>query len=115
MSSVEKFLLEGEKAELFTIEDVAKHGCVGGVIPSLIYYVDTVKFYNEHEEWIWQQLDQHANVQGVSIVKYISQLNGEKDVGSMIQLKNLLCWWAAEIGAQYILNEREEEDRECNG
>jgi len=32
----------------------------------------------------------------------------------MTQLKNLLAWWAAEVGAQYILNEREEAD-ECTG
>ena len=44
--SIEKFLLEGEKAESFTIEDVVKHGCSGGIIPSLIYYHDTVKFYD---------------------------------------------------------------------
>ena len=112
--SIQKFLLAGEKAEQFTIEDIVKHGCSGGIIPSLIYYHDTVKFYDEHEEWIWQQLDQHANDSGLSIIKYISQLNGEKDVGSMTQLKNLLSWWAAEVAAQYILNEREEAD-ECTG
>ena len=112
--SIQKFLLAGEKAEQFTIEDIVKHGCSGGIIPSLIYYRDTEKFHDEHEDWIWNQLYQHANDQGVSIVNYISQLNGQKDVGSMTQLKNLLAWWAAEVGAQYILNEREEEEV-CNG
>ena len=112
--SIEKFLLEGEKAESFTIEDVVKHGCSGGIIPSLIYYHDTVKFHDEHETWIWQQLYQHANDSGLSILQYISQLNGGKHVGSMTQLKNLLSWWAAEVAAQYILNEREEAD-ECTG
>ena len=112
--SIHKFLLAGEKAEQFTIEDIVKHGCSDGIIPSLIYYHDTVKFYDEHETWIWDQLYQHANDSGLSIIKYISQLNGEKDVGSMTQLKNLLAWWAAEVGAQYILREREEEEV-CNG
>tara|TARA_R110002020_G_scaffold29914_10_gene94434 strand:+ start:69 stop:410 length:342 start_codon:yes stop_codon:yes gene_type:complete len=112
--SIEKFLLEGEKAESFTIEDVVKHGCSGGTIPSLIYYYDTIKFHDEHETWIWQQLYQHANNDGLSILQYISRLNGGKDVGSMTQLKNLLSWWAAEVAAQYILNEREERDA-CTG
>jgi hypothetical protein len=106
--SVEKFLLAGEKAELFSIKEVAEHGCGDGLIPSLIYYHDTNKFYDEHEEWIWQQLDQHANDQGVTITKFISQLRGH--VGSMTQLKNLLAWWAAETAARYIMNEREEEE-----
>ena len=110
--SIQKFLLAGEKAEQFTIEDIVKHGCSGGIIPSLIYYHDTVKFYDEHETWIWQQLDQHANLEGITIMKFISQSNGH--VGSMTQLKNLLAWWAAEVAAQQILNEREEDD-ECTG
>ena len=112
--SIEKSLLEGETAESFTIEDVVKYGCSGGIIPSLIYYHDTWKFYNEHDTWIWQQLYQHANNDGLSILQYISRLNGGKDVGLMTQLKNLLSWWAAEVAAQYILNEREEAD-ECTG
>ena len=112
--SIEKFLLEGEKEESFVIEDVVKHGCSGGIIPSLIPYVATVKFHDEHETWIWQQLDQHANNDGMSILQYISRLKGGKDVGSLRQLRNLLSWWAAEVAAQYILNEREEAD-ECTG
>ena len=44
--SVEKFLLAGEKAELFSIKEVAEHGCGDGLIPSLIYYHDTNKFYD---------------------------------------------------------------------
>jgi len=112
--SIENFLLEGEKAESFVIEDVVKHGCSGGIIPSLIPYVATVKFHDEHETWIWQQLYQHANNDGMSTLQYISRLNGGKDVGSLRQLKNLLSWWAAEVAAQYILNEREEQDA-CTG
>ena len=110
--SIQKFLLAGEKAEQFTIEDIVKPGCSGGIIPSLIYYHDTVKFYDEHEEWICQQLDPPANLEGITIMKFISQCNGH--VGSKKKKKNLLAWWAAEVAAQQILNEREEDD-ECTG
>ena len=109
--SIQKFLIEGEKAELFTIKEVAEHGCSGGLIPSLIYYVDTVKFYEEHEKEIWDQLYQESNDIGSGcILKHISQFNGAKDVGSMTQLKNLLAWWACEQAAHRILAEREEEE-----
>ena len=47
--TVTEFLLRGEKEERFMITDVATHGCSGGTISELIYYEDTVKFYNEHE------------------------------------------------------------------
>ena len=108
--SIQKFLIEGEKADLFSIKEVAEHGCSGGLIPSLIYYVDTVKFYEEHEKEIWDQLYQEAQDHGVSIMKFLSQFNGAKDVGSMTQLKNLLAWWACEQAAHRILAEREEEE-----
>jgi len=109
--SIQKFLLAGEKAEQFTIEDIVKHGCSGGIIPSLIYYDDTVKFYDEHENEIWDQLYQEANDMGNEcILKHISQFNGAKDVGSMTQLKNMLSWWACEQAAHRILAEREEEE-----
>ena len=45
--TVEEYLLEGEKLERFLITDVATHGCSGGTISDLIYYEDTVKFYND--------------------------------------------------------------------
>src|SRR5210317_1886379 len=108
--SIQKFLIEGEKADLFSIKEVAEHGCSGGLIPSLIYYVDTVKFYEEHEKEIWEQLYQEAQDHGVSIMKFLSHFNSAKDVGSMTQLKNLLAWWACEQAAHRILAEREEEE-----
>ena len=109
--SIQKFLIEGEKAELFTIKEVAQHGCSGGLIPSLIHYVDTVKFYEEHEQEIWDQLYQESNDMGSGcILKHISQFNGAKNVGSMTQLKNLLAWWACEQAAHDILADRKVEE-----
>ena len=39
--TIEQWLLQGEKDERFTIEDIAQHGCEGGV-GGLIYYSETV-------------------------------------------------------------------------
>ena len=58
--TVEEFLLKGEKEERFLISDVATHGCSGGTISDLIYYEDTVKFYNDHEDEIWDELSNMA-------------------------------------------------------
>src|SRR6056300_2059503 len=109
--SIKKFLIEGEKADLFSIKEVAEHGCSGGLIPSLIHYVDTVKFYEEHEKEIWEQLYQESNDMGSGcILKHISRFNGAMDVGSMTQLKNLLAWWACEQAAHDILADRKVEE-----
>ena len=58
--TVAEFLLRGEKEERFLITDVATHGCSGGTISELIYYEDTVKFYNDHEYEIWHELSNTA-------------------------------------------------------
>ena len=53
-----KDLEKVEKEESFLISDVAKHGCSGGTISELIYYDDTVKFHDKHEEEIREALSE---------------------------------------------------------
>ena len=54
--TIREFLLKGEKEERFLISDVATHGCSGGTISELIYYDDTAKFHDKHEDEIWDEL-----------------------------------------------------------
>ena len=80
-----------------TISDVTWHGCSGGPISELIYYVDTSAFYDKYKEEIWDRLSNMADDLGCeSILHLIVTFNGAKEVGSPLQLKNLLAWWAAE-------------------
>tara|TARA_R100001443_G_scaffold41561_1_gene54990 strand:+ start:525 stop:884 length:360 start_codon:yes stop_codon:yes gene_type:complete len=109
--TVEKFLLKGENEERFLISDVATHGCSGGTISELIYYEDTVKFYNEHEYEIWHELNELANDLGETIPFMISNFRGCKNVSDPTTFKNLLAWWICEHVAQRISNEREDGSR----
>lgn len=49
-----------------------------------------------------------ADDQGITILQMLAQFNGQKDVGSVEQFKNMLCWYAVETVAAQIVNELEE-------
>ena len=111
--TVEEYLLKGEKEGRFLITDVATHGCSGGTISDLIYYEDTVKFYNDHEDEIWDWLGKTAEDLGQTIPFMISNFRGCKNVSNAETFKNLLARWICEKIAQRISNEREDGKRSC--
>lgn len=83
--------------EKSTIRDITLHGCISGVVSELIYYKDTVKFYDTFEDEIWSRLDSMATNLGTSsILSFISTYLDVKSIGSMTQFKNALAWWAVE-------------------
>ena len=95
LDSILDWLLETQDKS--TIEDVTRHGCSGGTISELIYYADTSAFYEKYKEEIWRRLSDMADDLGCdSILHLIVTFNGAKEVGSELQLRNLLAWWAAE-------------------
>ena len=105
--SILDWLLDNQ--EKSTIRDVVEHGCSGGVVGELIYYADTEAFYEKYKEEIWQRLydsaqdcDEHQNC-----LHFVSTFNGGCDVGSDLQFKNLLAWWACEDMAHEIIADRE--------
>ena len=108
--SIKEWLLDTQ--EKSTIKDVVEHGCSGGVVPELIYYADTEAFYEKYKEEIWQRLydsaqdcDEHQNC-----IHFVSTFNGGCDVGSDLQFKNLLAWWACEEMAYEVRAERDSQD-----
>ena len=98
--------------ERSTIEDVTRHGCSGGTISELIYYADTSAFYEKYKEEIWRRLSDMADDLGCdSILHLIVTFNGSKEVGSELQLRNLLAWWAAEEVCRGICMDWDDEER----
>ena len=102
--NIKDWLLKEEKADVFLISDISKHGCSGG-FSGLIYYTETVRFHDEHEQEIWDLLYQYAQDEGLKLIDKLAQVS--KDAGSLTQLKNQLVWWAVEVRAHDICNERE--------
>ena len=95
-----------------TISDVTWHGCSGGTISELIYYADTSAFYDKYQDEIFERLSDMADDMGCeSILHLIVTFNGAKEVGSHLQLKNLLAWWAAEDVCREICMNWDTEER----
>ena len=98
--------------EKSTIEATAEHGCSGGTISELIYYADTEAFYEKYKEEIWQRLSDMADDLGEpSILHLIVTFNGSKEVGSDLQLRNLLAWWGAEEVCREICMDWDDKER----
>jgi len=109
-SSILDWLLDTQESS--TIRDTAEHGCSGGTISELIYYADTSAFYQKYKEEIWRRLSDTADDLGCdSILHLIVTFNGSKEVGSHLQLKNLLAWWAAEDVCREICMNWDDEER----
>ena len=109
--TIKGWVLNEVKDGSINLEEVVKHGCVNGCVSSLIYYEDTAKFHDKFEEEIWEMLyDAQMDMGFDSIPEYIASFNGSKEVGSLMQFKNLLAWYAVENVARQILDEEEQQE-----
>ena len=107
--SILDWLLETQ--ERSTIKDTAEHGCSGGTISELIYYADTSAFYEKYQDEIWRRLGDMADDLGEDSILHLITFTGVKDVGSPLQLKNLLAWWAAEEVCRGICMDWDDDER----
>ena len=88
------------------MSDILQHGCVSGIVGRLVYYKDTVAFYEQYESDIWDLLENTRQSLGdKTILQTIAGLNGAENVGSGDQFKNLLAWFAYEETIHVIADE----------
>ena len=73
-----------------TLKDIAEHGCASGCAHDHIYYSETTKFYDEHEEEINAYAEDCFGDEFLSIF-------AKDDITS---LKNNLVWFFVESIAQ---------------
>lgn len=106
-----------EESFLKGMEDLQRHGCVSGMIHSLIYYDDTNKFYDKYKEEINGLLRNVKQETGLSIEELFGK-NFDKDDPLILDCfnKNLLAWFGFEETAYNIyetiyqkLNDKQEE------
>jgi len=96
MGTIKEWLKKGEQDELFLINDIAVHGCKGGV-PGLTYFVETTAFYNEHEADVWKYVREAAEACGESVFFLL-----DKDIRGPTAFKNSMTWLAVECAAQEL-------------
>lgn len=106
MTTIKEWILETQEPE--DIVSISDNGCVNGACNDLIYYNDTVKFYYDHKDEIWELLEQESEEFGHNTVFDFMGTWSEyaKNVTSDTTFKNLLAWWSVEhVCNQIIWNE----------
>ena len=109
LSVIDSILDHGENEIKGYIEDVLNHGCESGIVGELIYYSDTVKFYEEFKTEIKTMLKEAMEETGL---KSPQELFGnkwdEEDYFAEEDLnKNLLAWFGYEETVRNIAYELE--------
>lgn len=109
IEEVEEHLSGYPGEEKQCLEDLQKHGCVSGMINSLCYYTDTVKFYEENRDEINNML---ADVQKDMGEPVLHKFRGydEDDPLCLNELnQNMLAWWGFEEVAFKVYTDKYEE------
>lgn len=75
-------------------KDLLTHGCISGMISSLIYYADTAKFFDRHYVEIEDMRFQYLE-------------NGGEPLRVEGDLKNHMAWFGFEQTAQRLVDELE--------
>jgi hypothetical protein len=98
--------VEDDYNEKSILEELQQYGCVSGMVSDLIYYEDTLKFFNEHKEEINNMLAEMIQETGISGVELF---NGKWDNDDPLCLEqnnqNLLAWFGFEETANKYYNE----------
>jgi hypothetical protein len=85
-----------DKTAIFA--EVLEHGCQSGIVSSLIYYSDTVKFYDNHREEINALLYDLMAETGIynPLELFGDKWDREDPLALDVLNKNLLAWFAFE-------------------
>ena len=75
-------------------KDLLTHGCISGMVSSLIYYVDTAKFFDRH----------YVEIEDL---RFTHLENGGEPLRFDGDLKNAYAWFAFEETARMIVDELE--------
>ena len=95
------------------LNDLTTHGCSSGMVSGLIYYVDTEKFYDEHEKEIEDLVEEMRENSGwENRMEAISKMDGAENIYDICSEKNLLSWFAFEDVGYKLLCEIEEMEDE---
>lgn len=92
-----------------SMKDLQSYGCVSGMIGDLIYYEDTIKFYEEYKEEINQLLSELVSDTGLSIEELFGDKFDKEDPLVLEQNnQNLLAWFGFEETSRKLYEEMEE-------
>jgi len=87
------------------LQDIATYGCVNGSATGLIYYSDTLAFYDAFDDELHEQLADWVNCVGEQPDFIV------KELGNATGFKNAVVWFVAEKYANDITDLRHCEEK----
>jgi hypothetical protein len=88
------------------LDDLLSHGCQSGMVSDLIYYKDTVKFYDDHQGEIDSMLSDLCDDLGCSPAELFGNKWDDSDpLARDTHNKNLLAWFGFEETARTLSDE----------
>ena len=89
-----------DQYDLDTLKEIVEHGCVSGVSTNHIYYYQTVKFYDQYEEEIYEYIEDLLGTD------YLVE-TFKKNEAHLTGYKNDVVWTYIELVASQIIDEAE--------
>lgn len=89
-------VLEEEEDIKDKISDVIQYGCSAGTISSMVYYADTIDFYEKHKDDIDNLLSEASNGVGYDVLPKLNGYDKEDPLCLHENNKNLLAWFGFE-------------------
>lgn len=94
------------KNKKMILQEILEHGCISGIVSELIYYTDTIRFYDKHKEEINTLLYHTMEEIDIYDLKSIFRDFDETDPLCLeTHNKNLLAWFAFEETSRKLYNE----------
>ena len=90
-------------------KDICERGCIAGVT-GFIYYSETTTSYDAYTQELWDHLYEQAGEMDTTILKLLASFNGQDEVGSEAQFKNMIVWAYVEYVCSFMVLEQEEID-----
>ena len=85
------------------LEEITEHGCQSGTVGSLIYYDDTVKFFDNFNDEIYNMVEDYYGAESV-----LDMLKQHCELIDIVMgsdsVKNYLAWMAYEVTCSNILD-----------
>ena len=86
------------------LDDLMKGGCQSGIVGELVYYHDTLKFYNSHKTEIGKLITELVESTGESIHNLLRDFDKSDPLCLDINNQNLLAWFGFEETARNLAN-----------
>ena len=103
---IEEQAVDYEDGAEGVMKDLNYGGCQSGLVGMLVYYSNTVKFYNEHQREIDQMLGELCSETGCTPAELFGDKWDEEDPLARDTLnQNLLAWFGFEETARRLYPE----------